>query len=109
MVGKLVRDRIPEIVAATGRRANVRQLSHQEYGRALREKLSEEGLELREAMTSADVLEEAADVLEVVRSLAALYGHPWDDVVRAADQKRQQRGGFDLRLWLEPPEPSAAP
>lgn len=104
MLGKLVRDRIPEIIEASGRFATFRQLSDQEFGAALREKLSEEGLELCEAVTPADVLEEAADVLEVVRSLAALYGYQWEDVARAADEKRQQRGGFDLRLWLESPK-----
>jgi predicted house-cleaning noncanonical NTP pyrophosphatase (MazG superfamily) len=47
------------------------------------------------------VLEEAADVLEIVRSLAAMHGYTLDDIVRIACEKRSKRGGFDKWLWLE--------
>lgn len=101
IVGKLVRDKIPEIIEASGGLADVRRLDGRAFRQALCEKLYEEAGELREASNAADVLDEAADVLEVVRAMAAAYGHDLADVVRAADKKREIRGGFDAHLWLE--------
>lgn len=101
-MGKLVRDKIPEIIEASGGLADVRRLDDGAFRRALCEKLYEEAGELQEAANAMDVLDEAADVLEVVRALASAYGHDFADVVRAAEEKREMRGGFDARIWLEP-------
>jgi len=46
------------------------------------------------------VVEELADLLEVVRALAAEHGVDWDEVLTAADDKKQDRGGFAGRLFL---------
>jgi predicted house-cleaning noncanonical NTP pyrophosphatase (MazG superfamily) len=99
-VGKLVRDRIPEIIEADGRTANVRQLADEEYGAALLDKLSEEVQELCDA-TPVERLGEAADVYEVLLALVEHIGLSYDDLVRAADEKRRQRGGFSRRLWWD--------
>jgi predicted house-cleaning noncanonical NTP pyrophosphatase (MazG superfamily) len=99
-VGKLVRDRIPEIIEADGGTAAVRQLSDEEYEAALLDKLSEEVQELRDA-TPAERLDEAADVYEVLLALVAHLGATSDDLVSAADAKREQRGGFSRRLWWD--------
>jgi predicted house-cleaning noncanonical NTP pyrophosphatase (MazG superfamily) len=96
---KLVRDRIPEIIAATGRRPVVRELDADAARDALRAKLVEEAEELRVA-TADDVAGELADLLEVVRALASEYGVSWDQVSASADQKRGERGGFEQRLFL---------
>jgi predicted house-cleaning noncanonical NTP pyrophosphatase (MazG superfamily) len=102
-MGKLVRDKIPDIIRGSGRTADVRQLDDRAYLAALYEKLAEEAAELRRANNADNILEEAADVLEVLISLAALHGHTLDDIVRVASEKRSERGGFDKRLWLECP------
>lgn len=99
-MGKLVRDRIPEIIRASGRTPNVRVLDAAAYESALHEKLLEEAAELREA-DSDERLGEAADVLEVLIALAAFHGFTLDDVVRAAEDKAVERGAFSDRLWLE--------
>lgn len=99
-MGKLVRDRIPEIIEAAGGIPRVKRLEDGAFHRALNTKLSEEVKELRSTRQADEVLEEAADVLEVLRSIVGLYGATLDDVIRAADEKRTLRGGFDLRLWL---------
>ena len=44
---------------------------------------------------------ELADVLEVLRALAAAYAISWEDVVSEADRKRAERGGFRHRIFLE--------
>lgn len=98
-MGKLVRDRIPEIIRATGREPVTRVLDEDEYSAALHAKLSEEAAELRAAV-GAEVLEEAADVLEVLQAIAAQHGHSLQDVVNAASKKARDRGGFMDRIWL---------
>jgi hypothetical protein len=71
--GKLVRDRIPEIIRAQGGRPVSATLDGAAYARALRHKLVEEAGEVARA---------------------------GDDIIRHADGKRAARGGFERRLWL---------
>lgn len=98
--GKLVRDRIPEIVSAAGSTPVIVVLSNeQDVRESLHLKLREEAQELREA-SGDSCLEEMADVYEVLLALAAACGKTIDQVVAAADHKRQERGGFDARLWM---------
>ncbi len=96
---KLVRDRIPELISAEGRRPIVEVLAPAERVPALIIKLAEETAELAGA-NATDVPEELADVLEVVRALAREAGLSLDDVVALADRKRRVRGGFDQGLFL---------
>ena len=62
---KLVRDRIPEIIANDRKTAKIREIDGDELKRALVEKLSEEGEEYLEGMKS----EELADILEIIHAL----------------------------------------
>jgi predicted house-cleaning noncanonical NTP pyrophosphatase (MazG superfamily) len=71
--GKLVRDRIPEIIRSTGRTPEVRVLDDAELLEALLTKLEEETVELRSALHQ-DRVEELVDILQVVRALAAHFG-----------------------------------
>ena len=90
---KLVRDGIPDIIRAQGERPVARTLTPEEYRQALEEKLREE---CREALAASGRarLEELADVLEVVRSMAAEEGASMEDVAAIALEKRRSRGGF---------------
>lgn len=99
--GKLVRDRIPEIIEASGRTARVRVLQGDQLFNALLDKLHEESDELRTAPVD-DRVEELADILEVVHALAAYVGTDSATLQRVADAKRRQRGGFTRGLWLLP-------
>jgi predicted house-cleaning noncanonical NTP pyrophosphatase (MazG superfamily) len=99
-VGKLVRDRIPEIMRADGRDPDVRVLSEPEYWDALLAKLLEEADELREASYDGR-LEEAADVYEVLLAIVGATGSSLDDLQSTAERKRRERGGFRDRIWLE--------
>ena len=100
-MGKLVRDRIPEIIRESGGTPAVRRLEAAEYEGALHDKLMEEATELRESETREDRIEEAADVLEVILGIAQLHGFTFDDVLHRAESKRIARGGFTDRIWLE--------
>ena len=72
------------------------------------DKLREEVAELAAAQTSEAVLEEAADVLEVLTAIAAEHGATLDTIVDIARRKREERGGFDMRLWLDGVDPGPA-
>jgi predicted house-cleaning noncanonical NTP pyrophosphatase (MazG superfamily) len=97
--GKLVRDRIPEIIRSTGRTPEVQVLQGDELVAALMSKLEEETAELRTAQR-AERVEELADILEVVHALAGRFGIDVAGLQRAADAKRAERGGFDGGIWL---------
>jgi predicted house-cleaning noncanonical NTP pyrophosphatase (MazG superfamily) len=100
-MGKLVRDRIPEIIRSNGETPAVRHLETAEYEEALHEKLLEEAAELRNASTPDNRIEEAADVIEVVLGIAEFHGFTVSDVLRIAEKKRAARGGFAARIWLD--------
>jgi hypothetical protein len=40
-------------------------------------------------------------LLEVILSLAKMYGMELADIQKAADQKRAEKGGFDNRIYLD--------
>jgi predicted house-cleaning noncanonical NTP pyrophosphatase (MazG superfamily) len=100
-VGKLVRDKIPDMIRASGRTPHVRTLSTAEYRTALLDKLREEVAELIAAATRDAVIEEAADVLEVLTAIAAEHGATLDTIVGVTRSKLAERGGFDMRLSLD--------
>lgn len=94
---KLVRDRIPELIAASGQRPVTRTLAREEYRRALEAKLTEEVREYLEAGS----LEELADVLTVVEALCIAQGDSLEALARLRDNKLAARGGFEARVYLE--------
>lgn len=102
---KLVRDRIPEIIVASGRTPRIRSVHGDALEEALIAKLEEEANEFRDAIGDAR-REELADVLEVVRALAAHLGISMGELDRIADNKRSERGGFNQGIWLESVEDS---
>lgn len=104
-MGKLVRDKIPDLIRASGRPPRVKTLSAGPYREALIDKLREEAAELAAEQTSEAVLAEAADVLEVLAAIAADHGATLDTIVGIARRKRMERGGFDMRLWLDGIDP----
>ena len=50
-------------------------------------------------------LGEAADVLEVLNAITVEHGAALATIVDIARVKRDERGGFDLRLWLDGVDP----
>jgi predicted house-cleaning noncanonical NTP pyrophosphatase (MazG superfamily) len=95
--GKLVRDRIPEIIQQSGCTPVIETASPEDYPRYVRAKLKEE---LEEYLGSGDVAE-LADLVEVCFSAAVLHGVSQDELLAIARDKRQQRGGFEKRLvWM---------
>ncbi|MCX5046481.1 nucleoside triphosphate pyrophosphohydrolase [Aldersonia sp. NBC_00410] len=99
-MGKLVRDRIPELIRADGRTPSVRTLDADDYLAALLDKLVEEATELR-AAPPAQRVEELADVHEVLAAILIHLDIDMSGVIAVADEKRADRGAFDDRIWLD--------
>ena len=93
---KLVRDRIPEIIEASGKRCVWSTLSDEEYLAKLDEKLNEELAEYQESKS----MEELADLLEVVRAVAAARGSSMEEVETIRRDKAVKRGGFEKKILL---------
>lgn len=94
---KLVRDRIPEIIEASGKTCVTRILPDEEYLAALDAKLQEELAEYQADKS----MEELADLLEVMMAVAQARGHSFEEVERIRREKAEKRGGFRDRIWLE--------
>lgn len=94
---KLVRDRIPEIIEASGKTCTWETLSDEAYLQLLDEKLNEELAEYQESKS----LEELADLLEVMEAVVAARGWTWDELTALRKEKRRQRGGFAKKILLK--------
>lgn len=99
-MGKLVRDRTPEIICRNGGEPVTRRLGEEEILGALIAKLLEKAEELRAAQPH-DQVEEATDVYEVLRAIATKLGVSIEDVVARADRIRAERGGFERYIGLK--------
>ena len=93
---KLVRDRIPEIIARAGGACATEILSEEDYLFYLDAKLSEELEEYRQSKS----LEELADLLEVIYAAAAARGCTQEELERIREEKKGKRGGFENRILL---------
>lgn len=94
---KLVRDRIPDIIAASGRSCTCRTLTQEEYLDMLDAKLEEELSEYQQSKS----MEALADLLEVIRAAASARGSSFEEVEAIRIAKAKERGGFDARIFLE--------
>ncbi len=98
---KLVRDRIPEIVREhDGIEAEIRVLDNTEFESYLRQKVIEEAHELDQAESDDHLVEEIADVQELLDTLCVLKGITNDQLHEVQAAKRDKRGGFDQRLLM---------
>ncbi|MBA3307844.1 MAG: nucleoside triphosphate pyrophosphohydrolase [Chloroflexi bacterium] len=97
---KLVRDLVPQQLAAKGVAARVSRYDDAAFLEALRAKLVEESVEYYAARDDAEAIAELADVLEVVLALAAMHGADAAVLEEARRSKLAARGGFRERFRL---------
>jgi predicted house-cleaning noncanonical NTP pyrophosphatase (MazG superfamily) len=94
---KLVRDKIPEIIEADGKKPKYRWLEKEEYLEELIKKLNEE----LEEFTADRNIEELADLQEVVLALADALDIKHSDLAKTLSEKALKRGAFKRRIYLE--------
>jgi predicted house-cleaning noncanonical NTP pyrophosphatase (MazG superfamily) len=97
---KLVRDKIPEKIKNGGELITIKKLSSDELFEQLRIKLVEEAFEVLEAENANDLIQELADVLEVIESIISKKKIQEKSVTIAKTRKREKIGGFDDGILL---------
>ncbi len=93
--GKLIRDKIPEIIIADGKKPITRILEDSEYLEELDKKLNEEVAEYQADKS----VEEMADILEVLFAICQARGHSVEELMEVRDTKREKRGGFERKIF----------
>lgn len=94
---KLVRDKIPEIIEASGKACKAEILSDEDYLKMLDAKLDEELAEYHQDQS----LEELADLLEVLFTAAVARGYTITELERTRAKKAEERGGFGKKILLK--------
>jgi predicted house-cleaning noncanonical NTP pyrophosphatase (MazG superfamily) len=97
---KLIRDQIPKVIEQSGRFSSIGILDNSAFIEALRLKIVEESHELFHADTQEKILNESADLLELIATILKQYGIPSEEVFARQAEKRQESGGFDQQLLL---------
>ena len=100
--GKLVRDRIPDIIGVDGGAFRIRIAGTEELLALLSEKLLEEVHEVIAATDERAAIEELADVLEVIHAYASCLGVGMPEIDKVRQAKRAVRGGFGEGVVLIP-------
>lgn len=97
---KLVRDKIIDIIKAEGNSPLYKILSQKDYIEALKKKLQEEALEAHNSTDKQSLLEELADVQEVIDCLIKAHKLTNKDLKLAQKQKNKKRGSFLKKHFL---------
>ena len=94
---KLVRDRIPEIIEASGKSCVTEILSDEAYLRLVDAKLDEELAEYH----SDQNIEELAELLEVIYAAAMARGYTVVQLESVRAAKAEKRGAFANKILLK--------
>lgn len=98
--GKLVRDRIPEIIEADGLSVETRELTSEETLHYLKIKAVEEAKELAEAKGIDEIKKEMSDVLEILQSLADRLEINMSEIEDLRLKRANSRGRFKDGIYL---------
>jgi predicted house-cleaning noncanonical NTP pyrophosphatase (MazG superfamily) len=94
---KLVRDKIVNIIESKGNKAMFNVLSDKEFIKELNRKLLEETKEFIENNET----EELADIYEVINKIIEIKNIDVKEVERIRIQKKEERGGFENKIFLK--------
>ena len=93
---KLVRDRIPETIKASGKSCKTEILSDADYLKMIDAKRDEELAEYHKDQN----IEELADLLEVIYAATMARGYTLEELETVRVKKAEKRGGFDKKILL---------
>ena len=98
---KLIRDDLVDVMTHSGIAVEHRVMAGEEYVCALIKKLHEEVNEVATASDPKEILEELADVLEVMMAMAGAHGFDLQAIAKKAQEKKAAKGGFDQGTYVE--------
>ncbi|HHH1032317.1 TPA: hypothetical protein ACPZQF_002995 [Yersinia enterocolitica] len=97
---KLVRDKIPEFINSQGEDVRLIKLKSEALISAMKRKVVEESLEVFDAKTSDEIIEEIADLQEIINALTKELKISNKEIERVRKAKKAKRGGFDNGIML---------
>lgn len=95
----LVRDKVPEMIRASGGVPQWRVLEDEEYLAELKKKMIDIAWDVFHSDTEK-MQDALAELLEVTTWTMKTAGFEPKDVFRLAEEKREARGGFGERMYL---------
>ena len=98
---KLVRDNIPSFHDDSGHTIVSRTLTGKDLSDALIAKLHEETDEISGSLTDSELLEEIADVQQIIDDLCVTHGFTKDDLETVRAKKAAKKGGFLKGHYIE--------
>ena len=98
---KLLRANAAAHMRHSGMEVRERVLKREEYIKKLNDKLLEEAQEAVEASSQKHSVEELADVIEAIRAMALIYNMDLADILKLAQEKRAEKGGYEARIYGE--------
>lgn len=98
-VDKLIRDKLPEIMRASGIEVLERAMDKNEYIKSVKDKLLEETNEVIRANSKDELIEELGDLYEMLMVLASEYKIDVMQIKNSIEQKQQEKGAFNKRIY----------
>lgn len=98
---KLVRDKIPDILDKNGGDTEIEILNDENYIKHIYKKLKEECEEVVTANSQENLIEELADLEEVISSIAKLHQINRNEIETVRIAKKEKRGGFENKILLK--------
>jgi predicted house-cleaning noncanonical NTP pyrophosphatase (MazG superfamily) len=98
-IDKLIRKKFLETLSLLGQNFNEKTLNAEAYIPYIKEKLVEESQEVMNSQNATELMEELADVLEVIHAFCNAYGFNFEYIDSLRLCKKEERGGFEDRLY----------
>jgi predicted house-cleaning noncanonical NTP pyrophosphatase (MazG superfamily) len=98
-VEKLIRDKIPEYLRQQNVHIEAQEIDQDEYIYHLKLKLLEEAQEVIDAGNVDELVEEIADVMEVLHALVKMLDISYAQIEQRRLYKKEQSGAFEKRIY----------
>ncbi len=103
LYNKLVRDNVPSIIEASGKKCRTEIMDEEQYMTKLVEKLHEELGEFEtqfDAFNDEEAIKELADLTDVIMAIISSIGVSDEAFERIRNAKKTLNGGFDNKILL---------
>lgn len=92
---KLVRDKVPDLIASSGMRAIMTVVHGEEELEAMRKKIVEEANEVASATDRSEIISEIADLTEILLAFRKRLKISDTEIFEAQNSKRRSHGAFE--------------
>lgn len=97
---RLVRDKVPELIEKSGKKATCRILNDIEYKQALKDILVEKAYDIQRAETNEEIGMIIADIMTITAALGICIDMDEDDLIDYTNKKIIEKGFYEDRKFL---------